>query len=200
MSLAPLDRAALRRMLEQIPTDPDFDGFCLDYFPEAHGRFGMGMDRAAKINLLLQLVPDLALVADKLRERFPVLPQPVAAARTRVWFVAGLAALVGLGTAAYLVRGLLSSPTVTMRVPSAVDTSTAVGRASQLDASMATPAPVGTIVDQAGDIDAKGSVNIGARARDSQTVVKTRGQIKAGGDVQIGVTTPSSPPRKRDSR
>lgn len=199
MSLAPLDRAALRRMLEQIPTDPDFDGFCLDYFPDVHRRFGVGMDRAAKINLLLQLVPDLALVADKLRERFPALPQP-AAARTRVWFVVVLAALVGLGVAAYSARGLFSSPRVTTPVSPAVDASTAVGRASALDASMGTPVPAGTLVDHAGDIDAKGSVNIGARAGDSQTVVKTRGQIKAGGDVQIGVTAPSSPPRKRDSR
>lgn len=200
MPVSSPSRAGLRRILEQIPTDPDFDGFCLDYFPEAHGRFGVGMDRAAKINLLLQLVPDLALVATKLRERFPALPQPAAAARSRGWFAVGLAALIGLGAAAYMARGLVLSPAVTPPVPSAVDASTAVGRASPPDASTGTSVPVGTVVDHAGDIDAKGSVNVGAPAGDSQTVVKTRGQIKAGGDVQIGVTAPSSPPRRRDSR
>jgi hypothetical protein len=50
-----ISRAQIRRLLgAQIPT-PDFEQFCIDYFFDVYHRFGSGMDRIARTNLLLQL-------------------------------------------------------------------------------------------------------------------------------------------------
>lgn len=197
MRTSPPDRAALRRLLEQIPTDSDFDGFCLDYFPDAHRRFSSDMDRVAKINLLLQLVPDLTVIASRLRERFPALSRSTPATSSRLWIVAALVGIGVLGLAGYCAKGLLGPPS---GMPSAIrsvtqDGAVDAGRVPTLDAAASQPQG-GTVVDHAGDIDAKGSVRIGAPAGGQSTEVKTRGQIRAGGDVQIGVTAPASPVRK----
>lgn len=50
-----LDRADIRQLLDWILlTGTDLDAFCLDYFPDVSNRFsGSGMDRVAKVNLLL---------------------------------------------------------------------------------------------------------------------------------------------------
>lgn len=48
--------SGLRKLLQaMLRTDVDFEGFCLDYFPSVHQRFSNGMDRVAKLNLLLTL-------------------------------------------------------------------------------------------------------------------------------------------------
>jgi hypothetical protein len=50
------DRPTVRRLLEELlPTSADFDAFCMDYFPEIAHRFGGGMDRIQRTNLLLTL-------------------------------------------------------------------------------------------------------------------------------------------------
>lgn len=51
-------------------TDADFDAFCLDEFPSVLRRFSGGMDRVAKVNLLLMLV-DETLVSQKVEQREP---------------------------------------------------------------------------------------------------------------------------------
>jgi len=54
-----IDSRTLRlRLDEALRTDADFESFCLDFFPDVHRRFGGGMERTAKVNLLLQLVTD----------------------------------------------------------------------------------------------------------------------------------------------
>ena len=37
-----------------LKTDSDFDAFCLDYFPQVKNRLTNGMDRVAKMNLLIE--------------------------------------------------------------------------------------------------------------------------------------------------
>lgn len=52
---APPDRASLRRLLLAVlPTDPESDAFCLDYFPDTKQKFAGSMDRVQKLNLLLE--------------------------------------------------------------------------------------------------------------------------------------------------
>mgnify|MGYP000671020159 CR=1 FL=1 len=47
-------RASLRIVLDNLlKTDSDFDAFCLDYFPQVKNRLTNGMDRVAKMNLLI---------------------------------------------------------------------------------------------------------------------------------------------------
>jgi len=51
-------RASLRQaLLRALPGDSDLDAFCLDFFASVHQRFSQGMDRQAKLNLLLQYAP-----------------------------------------------------------------------------------------------------------------------------------------------
>ena len=49
-------RTLREQLFDTFRTDQDFDAFCQDFFPEAYRRFGMGMDRVAKTNLLFALV------------------------------------------------------------------------------------------------------------------------------------------------
>lgn len=56
--------SGLRKLLQAtLRTDGDFEGFCLDYFPSVHLRFSNGMDRVAKLNLLLALEKGSAIVS-----------------------------------------------------------------------------------------------------------------------------------------
>ena len=49
-------RADIRMLLElHLPVASDFDAFVIDAFPNTYRRFGSGMERIAKANLLLQL-------------------------------------------------------------------------------------------------------------------------------------------------
>jgi hypothetical protein len=49
-------RAKIRILLERhLPVASDFDAFVIDAFPNTYRRFGSGMERIAKVNLLLQL-------------------------------------------------------------------------------------------------------------------------------------------------
>ena len=55
-SPAPWSRATVRRLLaELLATDSDLAAFCGDHFPEVAARFTNGLDRVAKVNLLLDL-------------------------------------------------------------------------------------------------------------------------------------------------
>ena len=57
-------RARLRQtMLQVLPCDSELEAFCLDYFPSVQQRFSLGMDRQAKLNLVLRYVPCDALLA-----------------------------------------------------------------------------------------------------------------------------------------
>lgn len=64
-------RPSLRRTLQgAIPTSADLDAFCLDYFERIYRRFGSGMDREAKLSMLLQLA-DRRQILDCLRKDYP---------------------------------------------------------------------------------------------------------------------------------
>ena len=96
-------REVRRQLDEVLRTDADLDAFCLDHFPAVHRRFGAGMERTAKVTLLLQLVPGLDLIAARLREHAGEAPGPASAARPSVsrTFLApaaiGMAVLLLLG-------------------------------------------------------------------------------------------------------
>jgi hypothetical protein len=53
-----------------LRTDGDLDAFCIDHFPDVHGRFCTGMDRVQKVNLLLTLQAPGTIV-ERLREGHP---------------------------------------------------------------------------------------------------------------------------------
>ena len=58
---------SVRQLLDsRLRTDADLDAFCLDCFPTVYRRFGKGMERTEKVNLLLSL-EDSSGVATKLR-------------------------------------------------------------------------------------------------------------------------------------
>lgn len=48
--------AKLRTLIaERLPTDAEFEAFCIDHFPEVKRRFGATQDHLQKVNLLLEL-------------------------------------------------------------------------------------------------------------------------------------------------
>lgn len=53
-------------------TDSDLEAFCIDHFPQALERFTNGMDRIAKVNLLLKIEPNHDKIIDKLASAHPV--------------------------------------------------------------------------------------------------------------------------------
>lgn len=63
----------LRRLIDRLaPTDADLDAFCINHFPEVKRRFGVSMERVAKINLLLEHVEPIELT-QRLQEEQPEL-------------------------------------------------------------------------------------------------------------------------------
>lgn len=86
---APTLRELVGRVLK---SDSDLDAFCIDHFKDVHDRFTNGMDRVAKVNLLL-----LHADAGQIRRRLPV-PETTIARRRRL--AVGALALVAIGVAA----------------------------------------------------------------------------------------------------
>src|SRR5689334_10333637 len=57
-------RAQLRRLLALLmPRAADFAAFCLDHFPEVHGKFASGQNRDEETTILLECVEPAALFA-----------------------------------------------------------------------------------------------------------------------------------------
>lgn len=74
--------AQVRTYLQQaLRTDSDFNGFCIDHFPDASRRFSDSMDRVAKCNLLFELVGDPGLILEKLLLTHPEIIQGTSAQR-----------------------------------------------------------------------------------------------------------------------
>lgn len=66
-----ISAATLRRICDEtMRNDADLEAFCVDSFPTVHSRFGRGMERVEKLNLLFSSVP-ADQVMTKLREQFP---------------------------------------------------------------------------------------------------------------------------------
>lgn len=58
-SCVTLSRRDLRRQLaKQFSADDIFDGFCLDYFPDAYRQFSGEMSRCRKENILLYMISE----------------------------------------------------------------------------------------------------------------------------------------------
>lgn len=73
-----LTPSAVRRLLSKtLPTKPELDAFCVDYFPEVSRRFTDEMDRTTKVNLLLMQVPLVELL-NRLIDEFPTAAQLMA--------------------------------------------------------------------------------------------------------------------------
>ena len=63
MTVNTVDIQSVRRALGALlVVDADFDAFCIDHYPHVYRRFTGGMDRVAKENLLLTLVPAESLM------------------------------------------------------------------------------------------------------------------------------------------
>lgn len=72
MSVEVVDSVRLRELLRQfLRADSDFDAFCLDHFGAVRLRFGSGMDRVQKENLLLTHAPSLQAILQALSQSFP---------------------------------------------------------------------------------------------------------------------------------
>ena len=55
---ASLEAYKIRLLIDRLcPTDASLDAFCIDHFPEVHKLFSSGMERTAKVNLLLVHCP-----------------------------------------------------------------------------------------------------------------------------------------------
>ncbi len=66
-TMATVELRALLR--DTLRTEPDFNTFCLDYFPDVHRKFTGSMDGLAKENFLLQSVSEPILHAKLAEER-----------------------------------------------------------------------------------------------------------------------------------
>lgn len=72
MAKADVEPQVVRRLLsELLRSDPDFEAFCLDAFPDIHRRFSRSMERLEKENLLLLHASNRGAVILALRRRFP---------------------------------------------------------------------------------------------------------------------------------
>lgn len=119
-----VDTPTLRRLLaELLRTVPEFDAFCLDYFPEVHRQLGPGMERTQKENLLLQQAPSRAAIVQALQAKFAEAPiwaslatEPAGSKRAMhppaPWLRAlfSAAVLVGMALATVVVWVALRSP------------------------------------------------------------------------------------------
>lgn len=201
---------SVRQLLDfRLRTDADLDAFCLDCFPAAYRRFGKGMERTEKVNLLLSL-EEASAVATTL-QAWSVKRQPDTSNQSWRLLVLALVLLGSLTAGALYVaisrlgHGANPPPAT---IPSAVTPpAPSIPRPATWESQTAAPAlpasstnSVNSVVDHAGDIRANGNVNIGAPSGGTSTLVKTRGQIQAGGDVQIGVTAPATPARAKERK
>jgi hypothetical protein len=68
-----LTSKCIRRLISELfKSQSEFEGFCLDYFPHVQKSFTAGMDKVARVNILLEYqINDLMPIWLALREQFP---------------------------------------------------------------------------------------------------------------------------------
>lgn len=192
MDAETIDRHKVRASLDaELRTDEDLDAFCVDFFPEVYRRFSTGMQRPAKTSLLLTLF-DAELVADKLRQQTDARQTTTPRARRCHWGYA-VAAVVALGIGGGVSEYRLWPWDAGQVVESGAGGNLQVdAMVEDLGQSSVASRPSGNIVvDHNGDIRSKGNIRIMAPAAPGDTVVKSKGQINAQGDVSIGVMLPA---------
>lgn len=70
MASPELSRDFVRKLLtKSLPTDVDLDSFILDFFPDVHQRFTIGMQRNQKVSLLFESEINCDRIVERLHER-----------------------------------------------------------------------------------------------------------------------------------
>lgn len=169
-----------------LRTDADLNAFCLDCFPTTYRRFGTGMERTEKVNLLLSLAEPSA-VATKL-QAWSVKRQPDTSNQSWRWLVVALVLLGGLTAGAlYVAMSRLGTganpPPAT--IPSAATTPTPIApRRADVEAPAAAPA-----------LPASGtnSGNAIVESPDAQMKNRATGAAKTHGPVNSGNRIEGSP-------
>jgi hypothetical protein len=198
MHMSALTRHRMRELLDQVlRTDADFDAFCIDFFPDVQRRFGSGMLRTQKASLLLEVEHNLSSILDKLKQRHPDDPALVGLSRRgdflfRHWWWLGASLLVTVSLVLYLLLGHKHSQPSAGTLSRPYTSPTLPPSATLRPSSPPQPGGRVTVIHQ-GDIRAQGHVHVTAPAGASETVIKTLGQIEAGGDVNIGVIDSTAP-------
>lgn len=169
-----------------LRTDADLDAFCLDCFPTAYRRFGKGMERTEKVNLLLSLEEPSA-VATKL-QAWSVKRQPDTSNQSWRWLVVALVLLGGL-TAGALYVAMSRLGTGANPSPATIPSAQATHSASSLspaDREAPTTAPA---------LPASGtnSGNAIVDSPDAQMKNRATGAAKATGPVNSGNRIEGSP-------
>lgn len=73
----PLSPPQIRRLIDRLVlNDPELDAFLNDYFPDVFRQTSAGMQRTAKVTLLLTYVPETEKIVAALGERFPAAQEP----------------------------------------------------------------------------------------------------------------------------
>ena len=111
-----INNAQIRTLLNNhLRLDTEVDAFCLDFFPEVYNNFSAGMDRMAKLNMLIAVVLDNEKILTCLKERYPnriqAQPGPASGFKTKNILIgfSGLTLLI-IGISAYFVK-ILTKPT-----------------------------------------------------------------------------------------
>ena len=106
----PVSSLVRQQLDAQLRTDADFDAFCLDCFQTVYRRFGKGMERTEKVNLLLSL-EEPSVVATQLRA-WGLKPRTGTFGQSWRWLVVALVLLGGLTTGALYLAVSRFSPDV----------------------------------------------------------------------------------------
>lgn len=110
-----INNAQIRTLLNNhLRLDTEVDAFCLDFFPEVYNNFSAGMDRMAKLNMLIAMVLDnekiLTCLKEKYAKRIQSQPGSVNNSKTK-YILLGFSGLIILmtGFGAYTIK-LLTNP------------------------------------------------------------------------------------------
>ncbi|MBL9044304.1 MAG: hypothetical protein JNM83_22025 [Myxococcales bacterium] len=178
---------SVRQLLDsRLRTDADLDAFCLDCFPAVYRRFGKGMERTEKVNLLLSL-EDSSGVATKLRT-WGLKQQPHSSKQSWRWLVLALVLLGGLTAGGLYVAvsrlgpDVKQSPAAT--TPAVTSPPASIPRPVQEETPSASPAPPPSGTNS-------GNAIVGSP--DAQMKNRATGAAKAHGSVNSGNRIEGSP-------
>ena len=178
---------SVRQLLDsRLRTDADLDAFCLDCFPTVYRRFGKGMERTEKVNLLLSL-EDSSGVATKLRT-WSLKHQPHSSNQSWRWLVLALVLLGGLTAGALYVAvsrlGPDAKPLPAATTPAMTSPPASIPRRVEGETPSAAPAPPPSGTNSGNSI---------VDSPDAQMKNRATGAAKAHGSVNSGNRIEGSP-------